>query len=155
MSDGKPKVNCDVKNPLHEPFFNALQRFQADFLPDDIVGAYNSVEELIKPNMNPGVILKNKKSFNRHYTLFRDLATFYSLQVPGDLLEEYLNCDDENTGIIHSRTKTSLGIDLTDTTIIDDFYDTYVVDTHADPYVFLEKILVMLYIKDSLHLRTF
>lgn len=146
MSD--PKANCDV-NPLHEPYFKAIQSFQAEILPDDTVGVYNSAEELINYPMKPGVILKNKRSFDRHYKLFRDLAAFYSLQVPDGLLEKYLNGDGENTYFIHSTMNSSLGVDLTDTNIIDDFTITYVAP-HADPYVVLEKVLLMLYIKDSL-----
>ena len=153
MSDDNPTVECDGKpkdvNPLHEPYFKSIQRFQAEFLKDDVRGVYNSAEELIIPPMKPGVILKNKRSFDRHCNLFKDLAAFYSLQVPDDLLEQYLNGEGENTYIIHSSMKMSLGIDLTDTTIIDDFSTTYL-PPHADPYIFLENILAMLYIKDSL-----
>lgn len=136
-------------NPYHESYFKAIKRFQAEFLLDDKVGVYNSVEELVNPDMKPGVILKNKKTFDRHCKLFRDLATFYNLQVPDDLLEKYLNGTGENRYIIHSNTNSSLGIDLTDTTIIDDFSMTYL-PPHADPYTFLENIMIMVYIKDSL-----
>ena len=136
-------------NPYHEPYFKAIQRFQAEFLLDDKVGVYNSVEELINPDMKPGVILKNKRSFDRHCKLFRDLATFYNLQVPDDLLEKYLNGTGENTYIIHSTIFKSLGIDLTDTTIIDEFVISYI-HPREDSYVFLENIMIMVYIKDSL-----
>jgi len=155
MSGDNSTVECDDKpkgvNPYHEPYLKAIQRFQEEFLKDDVCCVYNSVEELINLPIKPGVILKNKRSFDRHLYLFNDLAAFYGLQVPYDVLERYLlNGTGENTYIIHSNMLKSLGIDLmTDTTIIDDFSMTYL-PPHADPYTFLENILTMLYIKDSL-----
>jgi len=149
--DDKPKVEFDV-NPYHGPYFKAIQRLQLEFRDYDIYCGYNSVEELVNSPIKPRVILKNKNSFDRHYDLFRDLGVFYNLKVPHDLLEEYLNGTGENTYIIHSNMLKSLGIDLNDTTIIDDFSMTYL-PPHADPYTFLENILTMFYIKDSLKLK--
>lgn len=128
--------------------WNIRYNFREEFLPGDI-GFYDNVEELINSPIKTGFILKNKRTVDRYYNLFRNLATLFGLEVPNDLLTKHLNDDEKNRNIIHSNTKSSLGVDITDTNIIYDFAVNYV-SPHADPYLILEKILVMLHVKESL-----
>jgi hypothetical protein len=147
MSDNSKTIEegTDVKK-TRDAYFRAIRRSVQD---DANIGAYDNVEDLINSPVTSGVILKNKRAFDRYCVLFRNLSSFYMLHVPGDLLENYLNGDDKNRASIDSNTEASLGIDITDTAIIGNFAATHI-SRHADLYEILEKILVMLYIKDSL-----